>query len=268
MNDLKVTIVQSLLHWENIDLNLEMFSKKLALLNEPCDLIILPEMFNTGFTMRSKELAEPPGGKTMQWMAQQAKEKKSVIAGSLIVKENNDYFNRLIWMLPDGSYKVYDKRHLFRMAGEHENFSAGQQRIIVNLKGWNICPLVCYDLRFPVWSRNKNQSKNRISDEPEYDCLIYLANWPERRSYAWKTLLQARAIENQCYLIGVNRIGIDGKDILYSGDSAVIDPKGTIISTTKPHEESMETVSLSYQDLMDFRKAFPVGLDGDDFEMK
>ena len=264
MKALKVTIVQSPLHWESVEHNLEMFSRKLAPLNEPGGIIVLPEMFNTGFTMRSEYLAEPTGGKTMQWMAALAKEKDSVITGSLIIKENSDYFNRLAWMLPDGSFKTYDKRHLFRMAGEHKHFSTGRQKLIVNFKEWRICPLVCYDLRFPVWSRNRNL----VNGEPEYDCLIYVANWPERRNTAWKTLLQARAIENQCYVIGVNRIGTDGNDISYSGDSAIIDPKGTIISNTNPGQESMETVSLSYPELKNYRKSFPVSIDADEFELK
>ena len=266
MQDLKVTIIQTGITWENIDENLEMFGEKLSLVEDKTDIIVLPEMFNTGFTMRSRRdaqlgrpsLAEKMGGKTMQWMKNAAGEKNCVIAGSLIIVENGHYYNRLIWMRKDGSYEYYDKRHLFRMMDEHKHFSSGDKKIVVELNGWRICPLVCYDLRFPVWSRNKE----------DYDCLIYIANWPEARRSAWSALLHARAIENQVYVIGVNRIGNDGNYIAFSGDSAVIDPKGLVISKTQPYQENIETVSLSYDDLDDFRKKFPVGLDGDEFEVR
>lgn len=257
MQDLKITIIQSPLYWEDIDRNLEMFDKKISLINEPTDLIVLPEMFNTSFTMNVKAVAEKMGEKTMQWMLQKAKEKQCVLTGSLIINEDGHYYNRLLWVNPDGTYQHYDKRHLFRMANEHHYFSAGTQRIITPLKGWRICPLICYDLRFPVWSRNAN----------EYDCLLYVANWPEQRSHPWKILLQARAIENQCYVIGVNRIGKDGKEVSFSGDSAVINAKGEIISNTKMNEEATETTSLSFSELEAFRAAFPVSLDSDKFEI-
>jgi len=258
MRYLKVTIIQTELHWENIDENLEMFGQKLSQIEDETDLIVLPEMFNTGFTMSSEKLAEEMGGKTMQWMKNTAKDKSCVVVGSLIIGENGHCYNRLVWMRGDGSYKTYDKRHLFRMMDEHKYFSGGGERIVVELNGWKICPLVCYDLRFPVWSRNRN----------EYDCLIYIANWPGARRSAWSTLLLARAIENQVYVIGVNRIGNDGNNIAFSGGSAVIDPKGQVISKTQPNQENIETVSLSYEELEDFRKKFPVGLDGDEFEVK
>jgi omega-amidase len=165
-------------------------------------------------------------------------------------------------MKADGTYNTYDKRHLFRMADENKYYGSGQQKIIVELNGWKVCPLVCYDLRFPVWSRNK------LGASHDYDVLIYVANWPERRAHAWKTLLLARAIENQSYVVGLNRIGNDGNEIAYSGDSAIINPKGEIISATKPNEESIETITLSYNELAEFRKIFPVALDADDFEIK
>lgn len=257
MQDLKVTIIQTALHWESIDENLEMFGQKVSQIEYETDLIVLPEMFNTGFTMSSEKLAEEIGGKTMQWMRRAAKEKNCVVVGSLIINENGNYYNRLIWMRSDGSYETYDKRHLFRMMDEHKYFSGGDKRIVVELNGWRICPLVCYDLRFPVWSRNKG----------DYDCLIYIANWPEARRNAWSTLLLARAIENQVYVIGVNRIDKDGNDIAFSGDSVVIDSKGQVISKTQPYQEDIETVSLSYEELDDFRKKFPVGLDGDEFKI-
>ena len=265
MTDLHVTVVQSSLHWEDVDRNLDMFDQKLNSISGSTDLIVLPEMFSTGFTMNTKGAAEEMHGRSMQWLVKKAKEKNCVITGSLIIHENGHYYNRLVWMRPDGTFIHYDKRHLFRMANEHEYFTAGRQRISVLLKGWKICPLICYDLRFPVWSRNGFSSGTH---DASYDCLIYVANWPERRAHPWKTLLLARAIENQCYVVGVNRVGKDGKDIEYSGDSAVINAKGEIISYTRTHEENVETVVLSMKELEEFRKTFPVGMDADHFEIK
>ena len=257
MEDLRATIIQTTLHWEDTDRNLAMFSEKIAGINDSSDLIVLPEMFNTGFTM-NPAFAETMEGKTAEWMKKTSSEKGAIITGSLIIKENGRCYNRFLWA-QEGEIKLfYDKRHLFRMAGEHHHFSAGKDKIIAEVKGWRICPLICYDLRFPVWSRSRN----------DYDCLIYIANWPERRSHAWKILLQARAIENQCYVIGVNRVGLDGNDIAYSGDSAVIDPKGYTISTTPAYEENIETVTLSGAELTDYREKFPVSMDADDFEVK
>ena len=259
MEDLKVTIVQSSLHWEDIDANIASFTKMLeGVIPESTDLIVLPEMFSTGFTMNAAKLGESMNGKAVSWMKKTAAKLKCVITGSLIIKENDHYYNRLVWMRPDGTTETYDKRHLFRMGEETDNFTAGTKRITTELKGWKICPLICYDLRFPIWSRNVNNN---------YDCLIYVANWPDVRSYPWRQLLIARAIENQSYTIGVNRIGVDGKDMAYEGYSAVIDPKGQIIGTTKPGKPSVETVTLSRKALDDFRKAFPVGLDADSFSL-
>lgn len=265
MTDLHVSLVQSPLHWESIDSNLDMFSHKLDAIKEAADLIVLPEMFSTGFTMNAKNVAEEMDGKSMQWLVKKAKERNCVITGSLVIHDNGHYYNRMIWMRPDGTFEHYDKRHLFRMANEHEHYTAGKQRITLQLKGWKVCPLVCYDLRFPVWSRN---SFFGTAWDTAYDVLIYVANWPARRSHAWKTLLLARAIENQCYVIGVNRVGRDGKDIDYSGDSAAINAKGEIISHIRPNEDCIETVVLSWKELEEFRKAFPVGMDADHFEIK
>lgn len=256
--DLKITIIQTPLHWENKEKNLAMFSQKLASITEATDVIVLPEMFSTGFSMKPEKFAEPMIGATMAWITTKAKEKNCVITGSFIAEENGSYFNRMVWMRPDGTFSIYDKRHLFRMGDEHNHYSFGKNKLVVELKGWKICPLVCYDLRFPVWSRNVKS---------EYDVLIYAANWPERRNHHWKTLLLARAIENQSYVIGVNRIGDDGNAISHSGDSAVIDPRGLIISKTKANEESIETVTLNYSELVEYRKAFPAALDADDFKI-
>ncbi len=286
--NLKVTIIQSELHWENVEKNLAMFTKKITSIKEETDLIILPEMFTTGFTMNSSVLAETMDGKTVAWMKQQAKTKNAVIVGSLIIKNKvistlvetrGFFYNRLIWAQPNGTVYHYDKRHLFRMANEHEFYTPGNKRLIVELKGWKICPLICYDLRFPVWSRNTafkiQRSKfnvdhsplNNQPSMPDYDCLIYIANWPKARKEPWGKLLEARAIENQVYVVGVNRVGADGKDIPYSGNSAVIDPKGNGMTNIPKHQNSIETVTLNRQELDDFRIKFPVGLDGDDFDV-
>lgn len=259
MNDLKVTLVQTYLNWEHVDENLKHFSKVLDKITEPTDLIVLPEMFTTGFTMKPEKLAEDHGGKGLQWMLQKSKEKNSVITGSISVKDKNCFYNRLYWVKPDGTYQFYDKRHLFRMGNEQEHYSKGDQKIIIELKGWKICPLICYDLRFPVWSRNTKAD--------QYDVLVYVANWPQVRSHPWKQLLIARAIENQCYTIGVNRIGRDGNLVEHSGDSVVFSPKGETMSCIKPNEDTTETISLNFQQLLDFRKAFPVLSDADQFSI-
>jgi predicted amidohydrolase len=254
---LKISIVQSNLVWENIDKNLELFSNKLSKL-EKTDLIILPEMFNTGFSMNSKNLAEKEKGKSLNWLINLAKDKNSAVIASLIIEKENNFYNRLYFVFPDGKYQYYNKRHLFRMANENEFYTAGNESIIVNYKGFRIKPLVCYDLRFPVWSRNKN----------DYDLLLYIANWPERRNEPWKILLKARAIENQVFVVGVNRIGTDGNNVFFSGGSAVINYKGEIISKTKAHKEYIETVEIYLDELNDFKEKFPAYIDADKFEIK
>lgn len=265
MKDLKVTIIQSPLHWENPGKNLEMFSRKISSIPEPTDLIVLPEMFTTGFTMKPHPVAEKPGGKTMLWMKQKSAEKRCVVTGSLATEENGRFFNRIIWQKPDGTHESYNKKHLFRYANEQASYTPGNKKLIVELPAgereqdrWRISPNICYDLRFPVWCRN------RIPDAP-YDVLVFVANWPARRSRPWVTLLQARAIENQCFVVGVNRIGEDGNGFSYSGDSAVINPLGEIISHTKANEESVETVILSRKLLDEWRQTFPAWMDADNF---
>lgn len=208
--------------------------------------------------MDAAELAEPMKLTAFKWMKQMAAQTKAVITGSVIIKEGDKFYNRLIWMEPNGNYDVYDKRHLFRMAGEDKVYSAGTGKIIKELKGWKICPLVCYDLRFPVFSRNRSN---------EYDLLIYVANWPAARNIAWKTLLRARAIENISYVAGVNRIGTDGNNLPYSGDSAVIGPVGEYIEELNDREE-VKTVTLSAEHLSTFRQKFPAYLDADSFELE
>lgn len=246
MEDLNITLIQTPLHWEKAAENRELFNGLLAkIASGSTHLVVLPEMFSTGFSMEPDVLAESMDGPTITWMRQKAAELGAVITGSLIIQEGGHYYNRLIWMRPDGSHEHYDKRHLFSLAGEDKYYTAGQQRLIEELNGWRICPLVCYDLRFPEWSRNRK----------EYDLLLYVANWPERRSYAWRQLLIARAIENLAYVVGVNRIGLDGNQINYSGDSALIDPLGKVLYT-KANEPFTQTFTLSHAHLLDTRDKF------------
>ncbi len=258
---LRVTIVQAPLQWQAVDANLQYFDKKLNEIKSATDVIILPEMFTTGFTMMPQEFAEQHEGSGFEWMKKKAKELSCVICGSISVNDGGKYFNRLYWVLPDGSFSHYDKRHLFRMAGEDKIYTAGTQRVVVELKGWKILLQICYDLRFPVFSRNRWDKENACT--AEYDAIFYVANWPQVRSFPWKQLLIARAIENQAYVVGVNRIGKDGNDIAHSGDSAVVTPRGEQVSTILSGEEKIETVELDYKTLNEFRMIFPIGLDAD-----
>ncbi|HET9433164.1 MAG TPA: nitrilase family protein [Chitinophagaceae bacterium] len=268
MSTLTITGIQTLLNWENPAANRSMFEDKIKSIKEKTEIIILPETFGTGFSMKPKDLAETMEGETIKWMKRIASEKKSIITGSVIIKENENYFNRLIWMLPNGQHGIYDKRHLFAYAGENAEFTSGTKRLIASVKGWKINLLVCYDLRFPVWARQASPpnplSKGERALAPEYDVLIYIANWPERRNHAWKTLLQARAIENQCYVVGVNRVGNDGNNIYHSGDSMVVDPMGEILFT-KAHEENIFTATLQKEKLDEVRAKLPFWKDGDNF---
>jgi omega-amidase len=257
MNDLKVTIIQTQLHWEDVDANLEMFSEKISALKETRDVIVLPEMFSTGFSMNAEKVAETMGGKAVQWMRHKARENNCAITGSLMIKEDEKFYNRLIWMKPDGTYETYDKKHLFALAHEDKTYTPGNKKLIVEFKGWKIHLLICYDLRFPVWSLRTKKD--------DYDLLIYCANWPERRITAWSQLLIARAIENQCYVVGVNRVGNDGNNIYHSGDSAIINFKGEAINNTCPDDTCSETISLSKKELDAFREQLPFIEDADHF---
>lgn len=254
--DLRISLVQSFLHWEDISANLRNLEKKLSALSQQTDLVILPEMFTTGFSMNVSELAENMKGATVAWMKRQAKELNAVVMGSFIAVENGLYFNRLVWMTPQGEYKIYNKRHLFTLAGEQNHYEAGQSLLITEWKGWRICPLICYDLRFPVWSRNTDN----------YDLLIYVANFPARRRRAWQSLLIARAIENQSYVAGVNRIGTDGKGVYYSGDSQLVDYDGRLIHHCAD-EESVLTAALSYNHLQQYRQKYAFLADRDQFSI-
>lgn len=256
MRDLRVTLVQTMLHWEDASANRDMFTEKLASIGAT-DLIVLPEMFNTGFTMESELFAETMDGPTVEWMRGTAKKQGAAIYGSAIIKEGGSCYNRGIFVMPDGMIVHYDKRHLFRMAGEHMHYSAGSERVVVDLNGWKILLQVCYDLRFPVFSRNRN----------DYDLVIYVANWPEARRHAWSSLLIARAIENLSYCIGVNRVGMDGKGIHYTGDSVVIDPRGSVIGSCGTATECIMQTTLSHSGILEYRKKFPAHLDADDLSL-
>lgn len=240
MEPVKITIFQAYLFWENVEKNLNNLSLRLSGLKEKTDLILLPEMFNTGFTVNVEKCAEKMDGPTMHWMYEHAKAYNCVVAGTLIIVENGHYYNRFVWMSPDGSFVHYDKRHLFGMAGENKVFTPGNSRIVLNLKGWRVCPMVCYDLRFPVWSRNLGNS---------YDLLVYTASWPDKRSAHWRALIPARAIENQAYVIGVNRVGYDGNEIYYSGGSMCISPNGDVVYY-KPEDEDLYTFTLNLAELI------------------
>lgn len=253
MQDLKVTLIQSELFWEDIASNLTGFDNKINAIEEDTHLIVLPEMFSTGFTMNAPALAQDMKGSAVKWIIEKSAEKNVDMVGSIIADDGGKFFNRLLWAKPNGEIFTYDKKHLFRMAGEEKIYSAGTKNITVELNGWRIRPFICYDLRFPVWTRN-------IANQ--FDAAIFIANWPERRSAHWKALLQARAIENQCYMIGVNRVGTDGNGLSYSGDSSIIDPWGNIIFQ-KSNQTCIHTSELSYDVLKTSREDFPVWMDAD-----
>jgi len=259
-DDLKVVVVQDIIHWDDEAANLSHFTAVLAEVKAgDSDLIVLPEMFTTGFSLGTESAAIfDEEMDVLQWMKSVAKEKQACITGSVKVKDGERFFNRLFWVAEDGSTAFYDKRHLFTFAGEHEHFSAGERRLVVECKGWRIGLFVCYDLRFPIWSRNMNKG-----GLPIYDAAVYVANWPAVRSEPWSILLKARAIENQCYVIACNRVGKDLNEHIYSGNSGVIDPKGVDLAAAVPFEPALIKTSLSYPELADFRKKFPVIEDGD-----
>jgi predicted amidohydrolase len=256
MHNLTVAAIQSEIIWEDIEANLILFGDKIDSIKPEIDIIVLPEMFTTGFTMNT-DLAETMDGQTVNWILKKSKEKNACILGSIIIEEHGNYYNRMLIAKPDGNLLTYDKRHLFTFAGEQNYYSAGTKQVRFNWKGWNICPLICYDLRFPVWSRNTNET----------DLYIYVANWPEVRQKPWSNLLVARAIENVSYVVGVNRVGVDRTEKSYSGNSAIIDFKGDEISDFTPHKNETQIHELSKQDLFDFRGKFPALEDGDGFNI-
>ncbi len=262
---MRISIIQSSLHWENPDANRAMFSEKLSSLIGLTDLVVLPEMFTTGFSMNAALLAESMEGATMRWLQQTSQDLDAAITGSFICFEDGHYFNRLIFMKPDGQFEFYDKKHLFSLSKEHEHFEAGHKRLTVTWRGWRICPLICYDLRFPAWSRNTTRSLDG-GLTPLYDVLLYVANWPNRRAHHWRSLLVARAIENQSYVVGVNIAGNDGNGFDYSGDSAIIDYAGQSCIQIPDGQNEIATFELSLEDLYAYRKQLPFLADGDLFE--
>ncbi len=266
-NELTFSLIQTSLHWENPTANLQMLEQKINSITAKTEIVVLPEMFSTGFSMNPQLLAEKMDGPCVQWMQQTAATHKIVLCGSVMIEENGNYYNRFIWMLPNGTYGYYDKRHCFGFAGEDKFYTPGNKRLIAQVKGWKINLQVCYDLRFPVWARQASSSmSNKVETVPEYDILLYVANWPERRNHAWKTLLTARAIENQCYVIGVNRVGNDGNNIYHSGDSMVVDALGELLYH-KAHEEDIFTITLQKNALKDIRTKLPFLKDADRFSI-
>ncbi len=254
MKNLKITIVQPDIIWEDVNANLEKYNYMISGIKET-DLIVLPEMFSTGFSMHPEKLKESMNGPTVEWMKKTALEKDTSIVGSLIIEENGAIYNRALWAFPDGQINSYDKHHLYTMGQETEHYSAGNSKTIVEYKGWKFCPLICYDLRFPVWARNTEN----------YDVLIYMANWPSPRHHVWKNLLAARAIENQSYCIGCNRTGSDGSGLNYLGNSAVVSPKG--FAQFMDESEGVRSFEISYDELHQFRKVFPLLNDRDQFKI-
>jgi omega-amidase len=258
---LSFTLIQANLHWQNKQANLQMFADKIAALTQKKEVVLLPEMFSTGFSMQAQELAEKTDGETVQWMRQLAQQYNIIIGGSLIIEADGKYYNQFIWMQPNGVFAQYNKKHLFAFAGEDKFYTAGNSRCIVQVKGWKILLQVCYDLRFPVWARQQTQQ-----GEPEYDAIVYVANWPERRNHAWKTLLTARAIENQCYVVAVNRVGNDGNEIYHSGDSMIINALGEVLYE-KARDEDCFTTTLDKQSLIEIRNKLPFLKDADGFNI-
>jgi omega-amidase len=268
---MRVTMVQTALHWENAAANRRMFFEKIVPLKGSTDLVILPEMFTTGFSMNAAALAEPMDGPTVEWMIRAAGTLDAVVTGSFICQEQDRFYNRLLWVYPDGNFRQYDKKHLFTLAEEHRHYTSGRDRVTVEWKGWRICPLICYDLRFPVWSRNAYRGgpadgRRSERDEGFYDLLIYVANWPSRRNSHWKGLLTARAIENQAFVAGVNVVGKDGNGFEYSGDSSLIDFSGQNICQISGHE-GVFTAELSLADLCEYRERLPFLHDADTFQL-
>ena len=253
---LRVSMVQAHINWENIEENIRCYGDLLSCLKGETDLAVLPELFTTGMTLRVEDLAEENDGKTILAIKRYAKDYDLAVTGSFLAYDNGKYFNRAFFITPDGQEYFYDKRHLFSMAGEDRSFSSGTKRVIVDYLGWKICLMVCYDLRFPVWSRNVDN---------EYDLLIYVANWPEARKKAWKALLKARAIENLCYVCGVNRIGVDAREFKYRGDSRIYSPKGEKIFAAEKNEDVVVTGALERESMEKFREKFPAWKDGDRF---
>lgn len=259
MNNLNVTLIQADLLWENPEGNREHFDLLMKEVSSGTDLVLLPETFNTGFPVDPVKFAETPDGPTIAWMKAKARELDAVVCGTMLLNVDGHYHNSLVWMRPDRSYELYHKRHTFALGGEKAPIERGSEPLIVELKGWRVKPMVCYDLRFPVWSRNRYENGRY-----EYDLGIYLANFPSSRVFVWDTLLMARAIENQAYFIGLNRVGDDPEGVHYSGDSQVVNPKGEVICMVRSDVEAVIPFTLNYERLNNFREKFPLGPDWDE----
>jgi len=257
MSTLSVSIIQADLHWHEPAQNRAMFGAAIDAITEPTDLIVLPEMFTTGFSMDAPNLAEPVDGESVGWMREVAAAKNVSVCGSLIIADNDNYYNRFFCVGPQGEQTTYDKRHLFRLADEHDHFAQGNDIVTFELNGFRICPMICYDLRFPVWTRNQDR----------YDLLIYVANWPSRRHHAWQTLLRARGIENLSYCVGVNRVGTDGNDLPYAGGSAIIDYLGHDVADLGD-TVGTATAILDLESLRKFRERFAFDKDADEFTLQ
>ena len=268
MSSLRLSLIQTSLFWEDKGANLDKLAQIIRDMEVATEVIILPEMFSTGFSMQPEKLAESMDGPTVDWMRRLSREKKTIITGSIIIEENGNYYNRLIWMLPNGELGYYDKRHLFAFAGEDQLYTPGNKRLIASVKGWKINLQICYDLRFPVWARQQSLTHSNVEEEnkTEYDILLYVANWPEKRSHAWKTLLTARAIENQCFTVGVNRVGLDGNNIAHSGDSMVVGPLGEVLYHCA-YEEDVFHIQLQKEEIKNTRTKFPFWKDADNFKL-
>jgi len=258
MQHLKVGLIQTEIVWQNAEENRLQFSKKINEITETVDVIVLPEMFSTGFCMQPQKIAETMQGETLQWMQKLALEKQAAIAGSIIICEDKKYYNRFLFVHPSGEINTYDKRHLFTLAGEDEIYTSGTKKLVVNYKGWKICPLICYDLRFPVWARNTEN----------YDVLLYVANWPKPRIEAWDTLLKARAIENMCYSIGVNRIGVDANNLEYNGHTAMYNCLGEKLANTTDDKEETVIVELAKNHILETRSKLNFLADKDSFTVQ
>ena len=257
-NRLKIALVQTDTIWEDIEKNLENLSEKISAIDDEIDIILLPELFTTGFTMNAKTVAETMNGRSVKWMLKNSKEKNCLLIGSLLISDSNNFYNRLVVTFPDGEVKYYDKHHLFSFAGEEKVFTAGSEKLVFKYKGFKICPLICYDLRFPVWARNTEA----------IDLLIYVANWPNARMEAWDTLLKARAIENLCYVIGVNRVGVDNNNLVYSGHSTAFDALGKNMVHFEEGKEHIKTIEFDKSYITETRRKFRFLDDQDMFEIK
>lgn len=267
MSAITITTIQTNLVWEEKATNLRLLEQKIKSIEDKTELVILPEMFSTGFSMKPEQLAETMDGETVAWMKRVSRENGIILTGSLMIEEEGKFYNRLIWMLPNGQYGQYDKRHLFAFGEEDKHYTQGNKRLIASAKGWKFNLQVCYDLRFPVWARQTPLSSGKgTAAEVEYDVLVYVANWPERRIHAWKTLLCARAIENQCYVIGVNRTGTDANNYYYNGSSLVISPMGEVLYHMADVEDVF-TITLEKEILEEVRNKFPFLNDGDHFKI-